>query len=407
MAVVDTTAADAILKEMIADNPHGVACYTENPALALCKKVKFTGKIYEWETEYGEGANRSRTASTALAKANTLDKVNWGIRPVSAYDAKDVQHEALNEVQSPGAFVDLLENVLDALRRSLGNGAGEDLFMNHGAARGQVGSIPSANVLLLKNPSHATRFYKGQEIRSSETDGTSGALQAGSATITAIDRAAGSLTTDGAGWVDQIATLDADDYLFSDGDFGLGRYGLPSWLPDAAPGGSDSFGPNVINRSVDVVRLAGSRSEAGSGADVATVLRGLCSLISREGGMVDTALLSVDLLSQFEEQVDQKVQYEELKGDKVEVGVPSIKFTASGMKLNLVADRSCGDDHIYTVLKKHLEVVHSGPGLVEVVDSDGKVLSRNATAYSYDVRGLTRANFAYRQPRDGGVAVFT
>src|SRR5687767_13906019 len=179
MAVVDTTAADAILKEMIADNPHTVAAYEENPGLALCKKVKYTGKIYEWEIEYGEGANRSRTASTALAKVNTLDKVNPGIRPVSAYDAKDVQHEALNEVTTPGAFVDLLENVLDTLRRSLGNGAGEDLYLNHGAALGQVGSI-TTTVLTLKNPSHATRFYKGQELRSSETDGTTGSLQTGS-----------------------------------------------------------------------------------------------------------------------------------------------------------------------------------------------------------------------------------
>lgn len=407
MATVDTTAADAILKEMIADHPHAVAAYTENPGLALAKKVKFTGKIYEWEIEYGEGANRSRTASTALGKANTFNKVNPGIRPVSAYDAKDVSHEALNEVTTPGAFVDLLENVLDALRRSLGNGAGEDLFLHHGASLGQVGSVATATTIILKNPSHAPRFYVGQELSSSEADGTSGALQAGTATVTAIDRDTGTLTTDGGGWAAQIATIDADDFLFTTGDFGLGRLGLASWLPDAAPGGSDSFTTNAINRSLDVSRLAGSRSAVTAGTDIASALRTICGRIAREGGKVDTCLLGVDLLAQFEEQVDQKVQYAELKGDKVDVGVPAIKFTASGMNLNMVADRSCGDDHMYVIKRAHLEVVHSGPGLVEVVDSDGKVLSRNATAYSYDVRGLTRANFAYRVPRDGGVVAFS
>lgn len=405
MATVDTTAADAILKEMIADHPHAVACYTENPGLTLCKKVKYTGKVYEWEIEYGEGANRSRTASTALAKANTFNKVNPGIRPVSAYDAKDVSHEALNEVTTPGAFVDLLENVLDTLRRSLGNGLGEDLYLNHGAALGQVGSV-STVTLVLKNPSHATRFYAGQTLASSETDGTSGSLQAGTHTILSIDRDTGTLTA-ATNWTTGIASLDADDFLFSSGDFGLGRLGLASWLPDTAPGGSDSFTTNAINRSLDVVRLAGSRSAVTAGTDIASALRTICGRIAREGGTVDTCLLGVDLLAQFEEQVDQKVQYAELKGDKVDVGVPSIKFTASGQNLNLVSDRSCGDDHMYLIKKAHLEVVHSGPGLVEVVDTDGKVLSRVATAYAYDVRGLTRANFAYRVPRDGGVVAFS
>lgn len=405
MAVVDLTAADAILKEMIADHPHAVAAYEENPALALAKKVHYTGKVYEWEIEYGEGANRSRTAATALAKANTLQKVNPGIRPVSAYDAKDVNHEAMLEATTPGAFVDLLENVLDTLRRSLGNGLGEDVFLHSGAALGQVGSL-STVALTLKNPSHVTRFYVGQAVRSSEADGTSGALQAGTVTITRIDRDAGILYAAGT-WTDTIATLDADDYLFSDGDFGSGRLGLAAWLPDTAPTSGDSFTTNAINRSVDVTRLAGSRSAATNGADIASALRTICGRIKREGGKVDTCLLSTDMLAVFEEQVDQKVQYEELKGEKVEVGVPSIVFKAAGMKLNLVDDRSCGDDHLYLILKKHFELIHSGTGMVEVVDTDGKVLSRNATSFSYDVRGLTRANFAYRVPRDGGVVVFS
>lgn len=402
MAQISKSDANAILKEMIAADPHAVAAYEDNPAMALAKKVKYTGNKYHWEIEYGEGANRSRTASDALAKANKLDKVRFEVESHEVFDAKDVSLKALREVASPNAFIDLLENILENLNRSLGNGLGEDLFLDAGAAIGQVGSV-SGTSLFLKNPSHVTRFYKGQTLRSSEADGNSGSLQTGSATITGINRDTGELIT-GSNWTTQISALDADDFLFPLGNFGAGRQGLPAWVPITAPGATPF---NNVDRTVDIVRLAGSRQSVSAGTDIASAIRAIVSRVKREGGKPDTVLCGTDFIAEFEDQLDSKVQYEELRGNDVMVGVPSIKFTSAGLKLNFVDDRSCADDVLWVGKRSTLEVIHSSQGLVEIVDDDGAVLSRNASDFGFDIRGLTIANYAVRQPHHWGVLSFT
>ena len=396
--------AQEILTEMVAANAHVQAGYDANPTLALFKKVKFTGKHYDFEIQYSKGSNRTRTGSTALAKANKPRRIEFNVKPRRSYAAQDVESQALDEVTGANAFVDMLDNLLENLNSDLVNMVGEDIFKNAGAARGQVAEVVSTTVIRLRNPSDIVRWQRDDELASAETDGTSGSLQSGTATVIAVDRDAATLTTDGAGWVDQIASLDVDDYVFNVGEFGQGRDGLPSWIPDVTTGLGSSF--NGAVRSADPTRLAGCRQTVADGTGDVQAVRDLVKRIQREGGKPDFVSMSTEYAAELETELDNRVQYEELPTD-IGIKVPSIRIMTAGLKLNVVTDRSCRDDGFYVGRKDKLEIIHSTKQLVDVDDRDGKVLSRNSDEFSYDVRAESRCNFIVREPWHFGVGVIS
>jgi hypothetical protein len=403
MAAISRTEADGILKEYYAADGFHNAGYEENPGFALAKKVKITGRNYDFAVQYGYGTNRSRTASTALLKTNTVQDEQFQVRTCKSFDAKDVDKQALAEVTDEGAFVDLLTNTMDNLSKSLHNGLGEDLFLNTGAALGKVGSV-STVTLTLANPTHIMRFYVGQTLRVASTDGTSGALETGSVTVTALDEDAGTLTAAG-NWSAGIATIAAGQFIFNDGDFGLGRAGLASWCPDSTTGLTTAF-YNVV-RSKDVSKLAGHRQTVSTGADIVSSLRTLVTRMGRSEAAPETALLSFDLLADLETQLEQKVMYTDFKAQGVDMAFDAIKLTVGGRRLKCVPDRSCGDDRIYVGAMKYLECIHSEEKPVVIDDADGEILSRNATAFSYDIRGNSFSNYVVKRPREFGVLIFS
>jgi hypothetical protein len=402
MAAISKSDATAIAKEYYASGGLVNAAYEENPGMALASKKKITGKHYDFPIQYGYASNRSRTASTALAKTNKTQFVEFNVTTVASYDAKDIEKQAMAEITDSGAFVDLLANTIDNLGKALGNGVGEDLFLGLGASIGQVGAV-STTSLTLKNPSHVSRFYVGQVLRTATTDGTSGALESGSQTISAINRDTGVLTA-AANWSAGIGTIAADQYIFNDGDFGLGRAGLPAWVPDVTTNlGTAFYG---ATRSTDATRLAGCRQSVSTGTDITSALRTLLSRMGREEAKPNIALCSYDMLADLETQLEQK-NWIEIKSKSVDLGFEAIRVLAGGRRIDFVADRSCGDDRIYVGKRESLELIHSSSDVFEIDDEDGEVLARNATAFSYDIRGCSFSNYVVRTPKDWGVLLFS
>lgn len=402
MAAIAKSDATAIAKEYYASGGLINAAYEENPGMALATKKRISGKHYDFPIQYGYASNRSRTASTALAKANKTQFVEFNVTTVASYDAKDIEKQAMAEITDSGAFVDLLTNTIDNLGKALGNGVGEDLFLGLGAALGQVGSV-STTTLTLKNPSHIARFYVGQTLRVASTDGTSGSLESGSVTVTAVNRDLGTLTA-AANWSSGIGTIATDQYIFNDGDFGLGRAGLPAWVPDSTSGlGTAFYG---ATRSVDSTRLAGCRQSVSTGTDISSALRTLLSRMGREEAKPDVALCSYDMLADLETQLEQK-NWVDIKSKSVDIGFEAIRVMTGGRRIDFVADRSCGDDRIYVGNRESLELIYSSSDVFEIDDEDGEVLSRNATSYSYDIRGCSFSNYVVRRPKDWGVLLFT
>lgn len=403
MVAIARADADGILKEYYAADGFHNAGYEENPLFGIAKKVKITGRHYDFAVKYGYGANRSRTASTTLVKANTMNDAQFQVTTCRSFDAHDVDKQALAEVSDEGAFVDLLTDTMDSLSKSLHNGLGEDMFMGLGAALAVVGTVATVN-LTLKNPTQITRFYVGQTLCVASTDGTSGALETGTVTVTGVDSDLGILTA-AANWTTGIPTIVAGMFIFANGDFGLGRAGLASWCPDTTTGLGTAF--YNVTRTVDVNKLAGHRQSVSTGADIVSSLRTLVARMGRSEASPDTAGISFDLLADVETQLEQRVMYTDFKAQGVDMAFDAIKLTVAGRKLRLIPDRSCGDDRVYVFNSKYLECIHSEEKPVVIDDADGDVLCRNAGAYSYDIRGNSFSNYVAKIPREFGVLLFS
>lgn len=399
MASISTTDVAPVLREFYGEKGVPNTAYEENALFAMTTKKRITGKYIDYPIQYGHAANRSRTGSTALTRPNVPKYVEFNVPTVADYDSIGVEKKALAECKDEGAFLDLLTNAIDSVTKNLGNQAGADAFNHRGAARGQVGSVTTTS-LVLKNIEDVVHFEVGAEIRSSEANGLSGSLQSGSATVTAIDRDTGTLTTD-SDWTAQIASLDADDFLFADGDFGIGRAGLADWCPDSTSGlGTAFYG---ATRSVDATRLAGIRVD-GANLPIGHAIRKACARGGREGVRFTHAWMSYNTMNQFVTELDNKVQYVQGESTKdASVGFKGIEISGGNSNVKCFADRSAPDDKIYLLKQESFECIHSQESPVKIDDLDGNILSREASAFAYDIRGAAFLNYRMKNPSDAGV----
>jgi hypothetical protein len=145
---------------------------------------------------------------------------------------------------------------MDGSLATLGDEMARNMYRNYGAARGQRGSN-SSSTTTLSNKSDIWFFEVGMKVAASTADGTSGSLRdSGNVlTITVIDEDAGTFTYTGS-----ISGYADNDYLFQQGDFGAGAYGLDSWCPATAPSTGESF--FGMDRGTSPSRLAGVRFNA-------------------------------------------------------------------------------------------------------------------------------------------------
>ena len=397
MAEITKALCDAVLKEDYGPDGIGNTAYEDNPWFAMMPKHKTKGKHFDFPVKYGYASNASHTASTALNKVNTVQYVEFNVTTVADYDAKSVALQALAEATDEGAFVDVLRDTVDSLIKALSNRAGQHAFGHRGAALGQVASI-STTTLVLTDIDDVSNFEVGMEIASSEANGLTGSLQAGSATITAIDRATGTLTTD-ANWTDagQIPSLDADDFLFASGDFGIGRAGLADWCPITRTGlGTAFYG---ATRSVDETRLAG-QIVAGTGIPISHAIRKGAAVSGREAARQDCALMSFETYNDLVTELDAKVQY--VKGDSkgmdASIGFEGIKIAGPKGPIECYADRSCSTNQLYLVKRDAWKAIHSQATPIKIMDEDGGMLSREASSFGFDVRGSSLLNFACTKP---------
>lgn len=402
------TAANEILKEDY--GPDGIAntAYEDNPGFGMVKKHHFTGKLYNFPVQYGYASNRSRTATTALSKANTTNFVEFEVVTVADYDAKDIGKKILAEADGPNTFVTLLRNVSDSVVQALSNNAGADFFGNRGAAIGQLGSGQATPTITLLNPSDITKFSAGQVLATSLADGLSGALKAGTVTVLSVDRSAGTVTATG-NWTAGIATALPNDFIFPAGDFGIGRAGLADWCPDTTTNLATAFYAAV--RSVDASRLAGTRLSV-TGLPISQAIRQVAAVQGREEGKPDTCFLSWvvynDLITERDLKVVEKVRGNASpgKGEETTVGFSGIKIAGARGTIDIYPDRSCNDTHFYLCRMADGLCIHSQDTPVKIDDEDGNILARNAADFTYDIRGASFMNYAWSKPVNLAVGVF-
>lgn len=403
MATLDVSSASAALKVYYSNQRMIQLTYKDAPLYAMLNKVKnFEGSSYPLPMRVTNPQGRSATFSNAQAQKTPSKYRTFQLTRVNDYSLASITTEAiLASASNPGAFVRLATAEIDGALESLKRSIAFSLYGDGSGALAAVSSISSANpaVITLLNAEEIVKFEVGQLLQA-RLGGTARVFATGvnTATVAAVDRDAGTITTD----VDNSGNTDtivSGDTLNVVGDYNAKLSGLAAWIPASAPGATPFFG---VDRSIDATRLGGVRvSSTGKPLDEAMI--DAARRINREGGNPDYAFMSFDKWSALEKTLGSRVIYEEV--DVAGIGFTAIVVNGPTGKIRCMADRDCPSNRIY-LLTMDTWALYSLKEPIMIVDLDGNKMLREASADAYEVRCAFYGQMGCDAPGQNAVMTF-
>lgn len=396
MASFTSSDATPILKELYPDDKVREALYKRAPLLGILPKNREAyGEHVKVPLKYGDPQGRSATFATGRTNMTPSKHVAFEVTTVNDYAFAEIDGEAIDKSKNDkGSFIRVLKNEMDGAMRQLKRSLVHALYRNGGGAIGQVssGSTVASTSITLANPSDVVWFEVGQEIAGDTTDGTSGTVHSGSATLTAVDRATGALTSD-ANWSTGISGLAASDYLFVAGDFGAKLKGLDAWVPSSAPSSTAFFG---VDRSTDTTRLGGVRDDL-SGQNIEEAIIDALELVAREGGEPDVVVLHTLDFANLQKTLGSRVTYDSVSSFDAPVGYRTIKLMGPAGEVQVIADANA-IPNVMWVLQLDTWTLHSMGNTPKYLDNDGMAVLRTVTSDSVEVQLVYRAQLACSAP---------
>ena len=398
---LDMTSFDAALKQHYTDDRVLNLVYKDNPLLALMPKYEsFGGKNLPIPLIYGNPQGRSKTFTNAQTQGAATSSLitDFVLTRVKDYSIATIDNETLEASKgNANAFMEAATTEIDGAINSLTRSIAVGMYRDSSAQIGQVSAEPSeaaTTVITMKSAGDITNIEVGQKINiwSAKTGGSQRSTDGSdvSWSVTAVDRSAATFTLDDA--YDSSGTIAADDYIFVEGDRGLGISGLEDWVPASAPGSTAFFG---VDRSVDTQRLGGVRYD-GSADPIEEALIEGASRVAREGGKVDHAFLSYAKYAELEKALGSKVQYVDLKMN-AEVGFRGVLINGPRGPIKVIPDQNCPDDVCFMLQLSTWKLYSLGKA-VKVIDSDGLSMLRQAQADGVECRYGFYGNVGCRGP---------
>lgn len=329
---VDLTSFDAMLKEYFTNDKVMNLCNKDQPLMAwMPRMTEFYGDSLPIPIQYALGAGHSHTFTSAQANKNGGKYKSFALTRKKFYSLLSLDNETMMASESmKGAWAEARTREIETLFQGNAELSAKDLVTNFGGALARGASLASTT-LTLTNPEDTVHFWEGQVLQSSTADGTSGSVKSGTATVSAVDRDAGTITASFGG----ITSFAATDYIFLNGSFGQAMHGLESWLPWAAPTSGDShFG---VDRSVDPTRLSGIRFDATNYDTIEGIERALARF-RREQAYPETIFINHQRF--MECSLDLGSQYQRTQVKVGDNAYDTITFNNNGRKVRLVADQN-------------------------------------------------------------------
>ena len=393
---------DAMLKEYYHKKRVANLAYTEQPFMAMLPKNEAAvGDVIVVPVKYSDPHGRGATFSSAQANKGNGRQVKFNVTRQRYYSFASVDNEAIYSSENDGAFEKALKQEIDRAMNSAAQAMEIQLFRNGSGSIGQIssGSTVASTTITLADTSEIVNFEVGSEVVASSADG-GGSVRVGSATVTGVDRDAGTVTTD-ANWSAQITGCSTSDYLFVQGDPDLAISGLADWLPLTAPSAGESF--FGVDRSVDTVRLSGVRY-TGTSDPVEEVLIELASRVGRHGGRPDTAFVSFTQFANLEKALGAKVSYAQVQAYKqAEIGFKSMLVHGPAGEIKIVPHRHCPNNRLYMLQMDTWHLLSLGM-CPRFLDSDGLKMLRESDRDGVEVRCGWYAQLACDAPGKNGVA---
>jgi len=393
MAQVDSTSFDAALKEYYTNETVRDMVYDDNPWLAMVPKLEtLTGVSYVQPIQYGIPVGRSAIFADALKNKDVNKYKDFQVTTADDYSIISISRKVMKQsANDRGAFFEARTREINGMLKALTRSIASALFHNGGGAIGQISSGQTSTTITLSEPEDIVNFEVGMEVEFSTADGTSGSLKAGTATITALDRDAGTITSDAA-FNTQCATIAASDYIFVEGDFGAKLKGLAAWVPASAPGATAFYG---VDRSSDVTRLGGCRLNCAADPVSEALQKGI-SRLGREGQSPDIAFMSHQKYRDLLLELGNKAELSQT-AVTANVGFTGVKVYGGKKPVTVYPDHNCPDAYSWLLTKDSWKLVSMGP-IPDLHDEDGVRMLRESTSDGFEVRASYYAALACSAP---------
>lgn len=407
MSGFDITAATPVLKQYY--TPMKVESLVfESPTLAIMPKdTGGSGSNYIGAIRSSITSAVSNTDTVAFTATGASTYQQWTCPWRSGYARALVSGEALDKTGNDrGAFVKAVISETEGVYKAVASQLGQGLFGNGGGALGQLdgASNVSTTTVTLKNASDAIKFRPGMVLSAATTDGTSGSLESGTVTLSAVDLFKGTLTASG-NWSAGIATIANTDYLFNQGDFGLAFQGLDAWIVKASKSSILSTSFNGVTRNVDAVRLAGV-PYTGGGAPKKESLIQLGMMLARVGAKPTHIVLNhLDFADVVKDLTTNTRIVTETAYRNPQIGFNAIEYVAPFGSVKIMTDPFCPQGVGYILDMKTWKLPSIGQ--VPKVDFIDKLnWLRTAGADAYEFRTLYRCATYCSMPGHNGVVEF-
>jgi hypothetical protein len=305
------------------------------------KKTTWDKGLYQLITcQLSRGGGGSRDFDQA--KAN---KAPGDFRQMQVYTSDQFQLFSVDrklEQLTKGDKAALVKYVTQASKDAADNLKGRtcrDFWRNGGGAIGRISAI-SGSTITLVDPNDVRGFYSKQVCHLSVDDGSLGGSNAGirdgSLTVSDINEIAGTVTFTSA--VSGILNSAVNDYLFTAGDYGIGLYGVPAYVPMSDPGTNGV--PTTIwgaDRSTFMRQMSGARFTGSNLTLVESIKKAL--QMAHRMKMGTTHLFTS---SEIYNQVEMSAEGTKMRAaseEKATFGYQGLAFTQiGGRTINLYAD---------------------------------------------------------------------
>lgn len=293
---------------------------------------------------------------------------------------------------NPGAFLRNKSAEIDGLYTQIGDITSTYLYSNGGNAIGRRSSA-STNVITLTDPYDVMNFEVGMYVQAADNDGTSAsAARTGSTYVTAVDRAAGTVTLNSAAAITSFAD---NDYLFRLGDY-LGNtgntifYGLRAYLAaTTAPAALYS-----MTRTSDPVRLAGAyvptADISGKSIEERIQILGAYMTGRYKGKGATHAFMNPEDWQDLAVSLQTK-GIRPLQDSEAKFNFEALNVVLGGRTVKIYADRFCPKGTFFALRLSNWSFYYLGEKPIHTLNEDGLDMVRGSTTNDYEYRVVSYA----------------
>jgi len=372
--------------------------YRKAPFIGQIRKdEKFGGNNARISLRYGAPQGGSFQLPIAQANATSSADVGFMLTRSRDYQVSGISGEAIASGDGDeNTIYNTLRGEMEGSMRNLNRSLQIHAWRNGGGQRGQLNgaAIASATVTLLQ-AADIVGFEVQMKTDFSVDDGynnggaLAGVRAGGPLTIVAVDRVAGTITFN-----TTPSFAGVNDYLFRNGDYSLGPAGVARWIPRIAPVAGDShFG---VDRSVDVVRLAGIRY-AGNGGNKEETLIDAAELASREGAEDLTCFINNLDRADLVKSLGSKCRYEPVNSTDGDIGFRALMVEGPDSAISVFSDVNIPRG-TFALLEMDTWVLKSAKGIPRILDDDGNKMLREANNDGYQWRMGGYFNYGCEAP---------